>query len=105
MAKKNNYITRLQVQKAAEMARVRSICIQQCKDMLLIAASNAFDFGVDDLKRLADEYDATFEEFAQMVVADAKDDKDIWWSTGKCEERLQEILGEHYVTREERYCE
>lgn len=103
MAKQSAFLLGLQAQKAAEMRVMRLICIQQCKDMLMIAANDAFGSEADDLKRLSDAYDAAFEEFAKMVVDDAKDDKEIWFSTGKCEERLQEIMGEYYVPREERY--
>lgn len=103
MSKPSGFLSRIEMQKKAEIRAMRLICIQQCKDMMLIAANDAFGFGADRLKRFADAYDAVFEEFAQMVVEDAKDDQDIWYSTGKCEERLREILGVHYVPREERY--
>lgn len=103
MAKNSYFLKQVQAQKAQEMHAMRLICIQQCKDMMMIAANDAFELVADDLKKLSDAYDAAFEEHARMVVTDAKDDKEIWYSTGKCEERLQEICGKYYVPREERY--
>ena len=88
---------------AMEKKIIRMICIQQCKDMLLIAAHDEFGFGAERLRRLSEAYDKAFEKFALDVVKDAKDDKQVWYSTGKCEEKLQKILGVHYVPREERY--
>lgn len=103
MAKQNAFLSRMQAQKEHDLKKSRLFTIQQCKDMMLIAANDAFGFGQDRIKRLADAFDAVFEEYAELVLEDAKTDKDIWYSTGKYEERLREICGVHYVPREERY--
>lgn len=104
MSRPSGFLTRMNIQKAAEMHAMRMVCLQQCKDIMLIAANAALGSSADDLKKLSDVYDAVYEEHARDVVADAKDDKEIWYSTGTIERLLQDILGDYYVPREERYC-
>ena len=103
MARKNAYLERLERQKQAEMQASRLFVIQQCKDMMLIAANEAFGFGQDRIKKLSDTFDAVFERFANLVIEDAKDDAAIWYSKSIIDQRLKEICGEHFVEWDERY--
>ena len=103
MAKPNSFIMRMQAAQAIEMERARLFTIQQCKDMMLIAANEAFGFGAERLKRLSDAYDATFMEYANMTLSDAKEDKQLWFTKGKVDQQLEKICGEYFIPWEERY--
>ena len=103
MAKPNSFIMRMQAAQAIEMEKTRLFTIQQCKDMMLLAANAEFGFGPERLKRLSDAYDATFMEYATVTLDDAKSDKQLWYTKGKVDQELKRICGEHFVPWEERY--
>lgn len=101
--KKSGYLDRFERAKQLEMANVRWFAIQQSKDMMLIAASDAFGFGPERAKRLADAYDKVFFQYAELTIDDAKVDKTIDYTKGKVDERLQKICGKYFEPWEERY--
>lgn len=103
MGKKNDFLSRMQAQYELAMQKQRRFCLQQSRDMMLIAAHDEFGFGQDRLRRLASAFDAVFLEYAQMVVDDAKGDKAIVYSKEKVDQRLKEICGDDFVAWEERY--
>lgn len=103
MAKHNAWLTQMQAKQAVREQQARLFAIQQAKDMMLIAAGDAFGFGPERAKRLADAYDKAFMDYANMTLTDAKDDKQIWYTKGKIDDRLREICGEYFVPWEERY--
>lgn len=103
MGKPNDFLSRIQRAHEHEMREQRRFVLQQCKDMMLIAANEAFGFGADRLKRLSDAYDEVFLEYARVVVDDAKSDKEIWYTKEKFDQRLREICGEHFIPWDERY--
>ncbi len=103
MPKPNAYLLKMQIKKELEMQKARLFTIQQCKDMLLIAAHDAFGFGPARLKRLSDAYDAAFMDYANLTLTDAETDKELWYMKGKIDEELRRICGEHFVPWEERY--
>lgn len=109
MAIKNKWLAQQQLKKAVEIraaeAQARNFTIQQCKDMMLLAAHDAFGFGEERLKRLSDAYDATFMQYAEMVLSDAAEDKRIWYSKGKVDQELRRVCGKYFVPWEERYGE
>ena len=58
MAIKNKWLAQQQLKKAVEIraaeAQARNFTIQQCKDMMLLAAHEAFGFGEERLKQPAE---------------------------------------------------
>lgn len=109
MAVKNRWLAQQQLKKAVEIRaaeeRARSFTIQQCKDVMLLAAHDAFGFGEERLKRLSDAYDDTFVQYAEMVLSDAEEDREIWYSKGKVDRELEKVCGKYFVPWEERYGE
>lgn len=59
--------------------------------------------GEERLKKLSDCYDQTFMTYAEMCLADAKTDKQIWFTQGKVDERLKKACGKYFVPWDERY--
>lgn len=103
MRKQNPMLAKIEARHQAEMTYARIFAVQQSKDIMLIAANRAFNFGPERAKLLADTFDEVFTEYATMTVEDSRDDKDIWYTKAKIDQALQEICGESFVPWEERY--
>lgn len=104
MARKQNpMLAKIEARHQIELSRSRMFVLQQCKDMMLVAANEAFGFGPERAKKLGDTFDKVWLEFATMTVEDSKYDKDIWNTKEKLDRKLSEILGEHFVPWDERY--
>ncbi len=94
---------KLAVQQAIRDEKTRRFTLQQCKDMMLITMHEDFGWGEERLKKLSDCYDQTFMTYAEMCLADAKTDKQIWFTQGKVDERLKKACGKYFVPWDERY--
>lgn len=103
MAKKNAFLAKMEEKKEQELSFMRRFTLQQCKDMMLIAANEAFGFGPDRAKVLGDMFDNVFLECAGMAITDSKDDKELWYTKEKVDAKLKEVCGEHFCPWEERY--
>lgn len=104
MAKKPNpFLAQIKENHERDMRFMREFTIQQCEDMMIIAANRAFGFGADRAKVLVNEYRAVLLEYAKMTLDDAKDDKQIWYTKGKVDDQLKQICGDWFVPWEERY--
>ena len=103
MAKKNSFLAKMEAKQEQELAFMRRFTMQQCKDMMLIAAHEAFGFGPDRAKVLGDTFDKVFLEYAQMTIADSRDDKELWYTKEKVDTKLKEVCGENFSPWQERY--
>ena len=101
--KPNPMLAQIEARHEREKSALRLFCVQQSKDMMLLAANRAFGFGPERAKQLADAFDAVWLEFATLTVEDAKDDKEIWYAKDKLDAALQAVCGDHFVPWEERY--
>lgn len=101
--KKNPMLAGIEARHQRELSASRIFTVQQSKDMMLIAAHEAFGFGPERAKILADTFDEVFREYAIATLEDAKYDKEIWYTQDKLDQKLKEICGEHFVPWEERY--
>lgn len=101
--KKSGYLQRQQAAINKQNKETRLFTIQQCKDIALIACNEAFGFGPDRLKQFSDAFERVFLDYADLVIQDSKEDKEIWYSKAKMDERLKEICGEYFTPWEERY--
>ena len=101
--KQNHMLAKLDARHQAELSAARIFAVQQCRDMLVIAANEAFGFGPDRVKLLLHTFDKVFTEYAEMTIQDAKTDKEIWYEKDKLDARLREICGEHFAPWDERY--
>lgn len=104
MARKvNPMLAKIEARHRIDLEFQRSFTIQQCQDMMLIAASEAFGFGADRLVRLQAAYQQVFEDYANMAIEDGRADPDIEYTRAKVDRKLEQILGEHFVPWDERY--
>lgn len=101
--KKNPMLAQIEARHEREKSALRLFCVQQSKDMMLLAANRAFGFGPERAKQLADAFDAVWREFATMTVEDAKDDKEIWYAKDKLDAALRSVCGDYFVPWDERY--
>lgn len=103
MTKKNAYLAKLDKRHEQDMAWMRVFTVQQCVDMMLIAANEEYGLGSERLQRLEETFYAVFNEYAKMTVEDAKDDKSIEYTKYKLDRKLRQIMGEKFVPWEKRY--
>ena len=104
MARKvNAFLARQEARHRVDMAFQRDFTIQQCTDMLLIAANEAFGFGEDWLVKLLEAYQRVFEDYAEMAIEDGRADPDIEYTREKVDRKLRQILGDHFRPWEDRY--
>ena len=99
----NPMLARIEARHQLDIARQRSFTLQQCCDMMLIAANAAFGFGPDRLAKLQDTYQDVFREYADMAIADGQYDDEIVYTRAKVDKKLEQILGDRFVPWEARY--
>ncbi len=104
MARKPNpMLAKLEARHEAEKAFLRTFTVQQCVDMMMIAANEEHGLGPERLNRLEKTFYAVFREYARMTLDDAKDDRSIEYTKDKLDRKLQQIMGEYFTPWEERY--
>lgn len=99
----NPMLAKIQAKHEQDLRFQRLFTIQQCDDMMLIAANAALGLGADRLKKLEETYWQVFREYAELAVSDGKDDPDIIYTRAKVDQKLQQIMGENFRPWEERY--
>lgn len=104
MARKvNAYLARQKMRHDMDMRYQREFTIQQCGDMMLIALNDAFGFGADRLHKMEEVYSDVFREYAEMAIADGRDDPSIEYTRAKLDAKLKQIMGEYFRPWEDRY--
>lgn len=99
----NPMLAKIEARHREELRAQRLFTIQQCADMLLIAANAAFGFGADRLNKLEETYYAVFKEYAELALEDGATDPDIIYTRAKLDQKLEEIMGSNFRPWEERY--
>ena len=99
----NHYLAGIEARHREELRAQRLFTIQQCADMLLIAANAAFGFGADRLNKLEETYYAVFREYAELALEDGATDPDIIYTRAKLDQKLEEIMGPNFRPWEQRY--
>lgn len=103
MGKQSAYLLRQQIMLGRVKESARRFAVQQSKDIALIAAHEAFGLGPERLKRFSDVFDRIFLEYADMVLEDAKSDRDVEYTKAKIDEILKSICGPYFDPWKERY--
>ena len=103
MAKPSAFWAKVNAAYEYRLKKQREHCIQQCRDIMVIAANKEFGFGSERAKRLLETFDSVFLAYAFEVIEDAKADKAIEYSKSRLDGALKQILGENFVPWEERY--
>lgn len=99
----NPMLAKIQAKHEQEKAFMRTFTIQQCVDMMMIAANEEYGLGPERLQRLEETFYEVFREYAKMTLDDAKDDKTIEYTKDKLDRKLRQICGEYFKPWEERY--
>lgn len=99
----NPLLLGLQRKHQAELNGMRDFVQQLCCDVMLIAANAEFGFGPERLKRLHNTYEDAYDEYADLIIEDAKIEKDLDYAKGKIDMKLKQILGDYFEPWEERY--
>jgi hypothetical protein len=104
MAKKPNpMLAKIAARHEADMAWMKMFTVQQCVDMMMIAANEEYGLGPERLNRLEETFYSVFKDYAEMTIEDAKDDKAIEYTKSKLDRKLEQICGEYFKPWEERY--
>lgn len=101
--KRSGYVLRQQIMVSRIKENARRFAVQQSKDIAMIAANAAFGAGPERLKRFSDEFDRIFLEYADLILEDARDDRNVVYTKAKLDEILKSICGPYFDPWEERY--
>ena len=102
---KNAYLAQLE-QRMQDRARVSQyVNERQSLDALIVAINEEFGFGEERINRLISRYIEKRKEIADMFLDDRhkNNDKELSYSKGKMEKRLQSIMGPDYPEHDVRY--
>lgn len=103
MGTKNAYLDKLRADKARELERMRVFTIQWCADAAVLAANDVFKRKGDVIAEFCKKMQEYADEIARVTLEDAKGDKNIEYTISRVDERLEDVLGEHFRPWEERY--
>ena len=102
---KNAYLAQLE-QRMQDRARVSQyVNERQSLDALIVAINEEFGFGEERINRLISRYIEKRKEIADMFLDDRhkNNDKELTYSKGKLDKRLQSIMGPEYPEHDVRY--
>ena len=102
---KNAYLAQLE-QRMQDRARVSQyVNERQSLDALIVAINEEFGFGAERINRLISRYIETRIEVADMFMDDRykNNDKELTYSNGKLDKRLQSVMGPEYPEHDVRY--
>jgi len=100
---KNPMLAKIEAKHQRELNFFRTFTVQQCVDMMMIAANEEYGLGPERLSRLEETFYSVFKEYAEMTIEDAKADKGIEYTKDKLDRKLRQILGEKFIPWEQRY--
>ena len=102
---KNAYLARLEQEKQDRARVSQYVNERQSLDALIVAINEEFGFGAERINRLLARYIETRKEIADMFLDDRhkNNDKELTYSKGKLDKRLQSIMGQDYPEHDVRY--
>ena len=103
MAKQSAFLKRLQAQAEIEQRRSNVHALQMGMDVAALALNRAFGFGPERLNRFREMYQSVWDEYSDLISANARDDPACEYAFAKMDAALREICGDYYTPREERY--
>lgn len=102
MAKRNSFVDRLARERDADIAINRRLARTYMLDMVTIALGR-MGFRESRFKKFDEALTAVCEDYGKLILADSKDDVDIWYSKDKLDEELKRYVGGMFVPYEDRY--
>ena len=101
--RQENFMTRLQRNMDDEFAVAYECGASAMQDYMLIALKRCGFFGKKRVNMLHEMVREVREEYADRTIADAKDDKEIWYTKKKLDDELKRVVGEeNFVPWEQR---
>lgn len=102
MAKKNSFIDRLARERDADIAVNRRLARTYMLDMVTVALGR-MGFRETRFKKFDEALTAACEDYGKLMLDDAKDDKEMWYSKDKLDEELKRYVGGLFIPYDERY--
>lgn len=103
MPKPSAFMVRLQENQRHNMRLQRLFTIQQCEDVALITLNEDFGFGESRAMEFLARFRETFTAYAELCIEDAKDEKALAVTKANIDRKLERILGDGFLPRENRY--
>lgn len=106
MAKNNAFLAKVRRAQVNENFIRKLFTIQQCKDMMLIAASDALGCGAERLKKLSESFDEAYSHYMRGALEEdngGKGDRELTYTRESIDRKLKEICGKYFQPWEERY--
>ena len=102
---KNAYLARIEQEKQDRARIAQYVNERQSLDALIVAINEEFGFGEERINRLISRYIEKRKEIADMFLDDRhkNNDKELTYSKGKLDKRLQSIMGPDYPEHDVRY--
>ncbi len=97
------YIDQVQERYRREFALKCSMVQQLCVDAAFLAAADVFGMGPGRCEAFGRAMQGYVEQWAGMVLEDARDDKEIVYAKGAWDRRLAQVCGKNFQPWEERY--
>lgn len=102
MAKQSGFVKALQLERERRDAEVRRHARVFTLDMVTIALGR-MGWRETKLKEFYRILGDVSEEYAKDIIADSKEDADIWYSKGILDRELKQYAGNTFVPYDERY--
>lgn len=102
MAKKNSFIDRLARDREADIAVARKHSRTYMLDMVTLALGR-LGWREARFRKFDEALTAVCEDYGKLILDDAKDDKEMWYSKDKLDEEMKSYVGGLFVPFDERY--
>lgn len=102
MAKRGSFVDRLARERQADIATNRRLARTYMLDMVTVALGR-MGFRESRFRKFDETLTAVCEDYGKLILADSKDDVDIWYSKDKLDEELKRYVGSLFVPYEDRY--
>lgn len=103
MPKHNAFLSAVNREVQRRLTESHHVHTQMCLDAAMIAANDVFKMGPTRCPDFAVAFSEALTEIAELTMEDQKDDKNLWYTKAKVDERLKQICGDHFQPWEERY--
>lgn len=102
MAKRNSFVARLARDREADIAIARKHSRTYMLDMVTLALGR-LGWREARFRKFDEALTAVCEDYGKLILDDAKDDKELWYSKDKIDAELKSYVGSLFVPFDERY--
>lgn len=102
MAKRNSFVDRLAREREADIAIARKRSRTYMLDMVTIALGR-MGFREAKFKKFDEELATACKDYGEIILEDAKVDKELWYSKDKLDAEIKRYVGGLFAPYDERY--